>query len=199
MADDKKSRDKQAHDQERRQRERAVEEELERTGEPEPPVPDESIAEIGEELDGLEYPATGAEVVESVGDQVVESVAGDYRVEELVPDTEEERFESPSEVRERIQRPTVAEAMKRVLEASETVQHAEFGESQREAYEKTFRELKTIDAEDEDEGVQAIGDWIVEQIREKEKLPGSRDVRRQAAKFCRANGYSVRNDEWLGV
>jgi hypothetical protein len=199
MADDKRSRDKQAHDQERRQRERALEEHLERTGEPEPPVPDEDIADIGKELDGLDYPATGAEVVESVGDKLVESVAGDYRVEELVPGTEGAEFESPSEVRERIQRPTVAEAMKRVAEASETVQHTEFGESQREVYEKTFRELKTIDAEDEDEGVQAISDWVVEQIREKERIPGSRDVRRQAAKFCRANGYSVRNDEWLGI
>jgi len=44
-----------------------------------------------------------------------------------------------------------------------------------------------------------MGDWIVEQIREKEKKPGSRAVRREAAKFCRANGYEVRNDEWLGV
>ncbi|MFP4188332.1 MAG: hypothetical protein ACLFR5_02865 [Halobacteriales archaeon] len=199
MADDKKSRDKQAHDQERRQRERALEEQLERMGEPEPPIPDENIADIEKELGGLEYPATGAEVVESVGGHVIESVTEDYRVEELVPDTEEEKFGSPSEVRERIQRPTVAEAMKRVVEASETVQHTGFGESQREADEKTFRELKTIDAEDEDEGVQAIADWIVEKIREKEKLPESRDVRRQAAKFCRANGYSVRNDEWLGI
>lgn len=199
MADDKKSRDKQAHDQERRQRERAVEEQLERMGEPEPPIPEEGLAEVEEELDNIEYPATGAEVVESVGEHVVESLIDNYRIQELVPDTEDEEFESPSELRRRVRRPTVAEAMKRVVEAGETVQHAEFGSSQLEAYEKTFRELKTIDAEDEDEGVRAIADWIVEQIHQKEKLPGSRDVRRQAAKFCRANGYSVRNDEWLGI
>lgn len=199
MADDKKSRDKQAHDQERRQRERALEEQLERMGEPEPPIPEEGLAEVEEELDNIEYPATGAEVVESVGEHVVESLTDNYRIQELVPDTEGEEFESPSELRRRVRRPTVAEAMKRVVEAGETVQHAEFGSSQLEAYEKTFRELKTIDAEDEDEGVRAIADWIVEQIHQKEKLPGSRDVRRQAAKFCRANGYSVRNDEWLGI
>jgi hypothetical protein len=199
MADDKKSRDKQAHDQERRQRERALEEQLERMGEPEPPIPEEGLAEVEEELDNIEYPATGAEVVESVGEHVVESLTDNYRIQELVPDTEDEEFESPSELRRRVRRPTVAEAMKRVVEAGETVQHAEFGSSQLEAYEKTFRELKTIDAEDEDEGVRAIADWIVEQIHQKEKLPGSRDVRRQAAKFCRANGYSVRNDEWLGI
>ena len=199
MADDKKSRDKQAHDQERRQRERALEEQLERMGEPEPPIPEEGLAEVEEELDNIEYPATGAEVVESVGEHVVESLTDNYHIQELVPDTEDEEFESPSELRRRVRRPTVAEAMKRVVEAGETVQHAEFGSSQLEAYEKTFRELKTIDAEDEDEGVRAIADWIVEQIHQKEKLPGSRDVRRQAAKFCRANGYSVRNDEWLGI
>lgn len=44
-----------------------------------------------------------------------------------------------------------------------------------------------------------IGDWIVGRIRETEKLSGSRDVRRQAATFCRANGYEIRTDEWLGV
>jgi hypothetical protein len=44
-----------------------------------------------------------------------------------------------------------------------------------------------------------IADWIVDQIDERGKLPSSRAVRRQAAKFCRANGYPVSADEWLGV
>jgi hypothetical protein len=89
--------------------------------------------------------------------------------------------------------------MKRDIEASETVPNKEVGRSQREAYEKTFRSLKAIDADDDDEGITVMTDWIVERIREKERIPGSRDVRREAAKFCRSNGYTVRNDEWLGV
>lgn len=62
------------------------------------------------------------------------------------------------------------------------------GGFQRDAYVKTFAELEAIDADDDDEGIRAIADWIVERIREKETLPGSRDVRREAAKFCRSNG-----------
>jgi len=89
--------------------------------------------------------------------------------------------------------------MKRVVEAADEHQSASFGTSQRDGYERTFWELKAIDADDDDEGIQVIADWIVERIHEKETLPASRDVRRQAAKFCRSNGYSVRNDDWLGI
>jgi hypothetical protein len=85
-----------------------------------------------------------------------------------------------------------------VIEASKELPNTEFSWSQRKAYETTFQELKAVDADD-DEGIQAISDWIVDRIHDKGKLPSSRDVRRQAAKFCRANGYQVRNDEWLGI
>ena len=199
MADDKSGRDKQADDAERRQRERDVAEALEREDETEPPVDATELGDLEAELESLEFPATGTEVVSAVGDREVESVEGTYTIEELVPDTDGETFDSPTAVRLQVQRPTVAAAMKRVLEASETLPNAKLRGSQREAYEKTFRELKAIDADDDDEGIQAIGDWIVERIRDKGKLPGSRAVRRQAAKFCRANGYQVRNDEWLGI
>lgn len=199
MADDKKSRDKQARDEKRRQMKRDQDEAQRRMGEPEPPIDEADLADIETELDSIEYPATGAEVVEAVGDHTVKSVSGSYRVEELVPDTDAETFESPSAVRAQVQRPTVAASMKRIVEAANTLQHADFGESQREAYEKTLRELRGIDADDDDEGVEVIADWIVESIHEKEKLPGSRVVRKRAAKFCRENGYEIRNDEWLGV
>nr|WP_245545327.1 hypothetical protein [Halomicrobium katesii] len=89
--------------------------------------------------------------------------------------------------------------MKRIVEHCRTVQQTSLGTSQREAYEKTFRALKAIDADDDDEGIQYMADWIVELVDETGKLPGSRAVRREAATFCRENGYSVRNDEWLGV
>lgn len=55
-----------------------------------------------------------------------------------------------------------------------------------------------IDAVDDDEGIQAISDWIVKRIRDEETLP-TRAVHREAAKFYRTNGYQVRNGEWLGI
>ncbi|MFW5919468.1 MAG: hypothetical protein ACOCSF_04630 [Halanaeroarchaeum sp.] len=54
----------------------------------------------------------------------------------------------------------------------------------------------TID--DVDEAIQAITDRITERIRDNEALPTFRAERREPAKFCRANGYRVRNDGWVG-
>jgi hypothetical protein len=199
MADNKNGRENQAQNDERRQRERAIAEELERTDEPEPPVDPSELAYFETELEAVEFPATAADVVAAVGDREVESTEGTYTVAALLPDATVESFESPAEVRTRVQRPTVAGAMKRVVEAADEHQSASFGASQRDGYERTFRELRAIAADDEDEGIRVIADWIVERIHEKEELPGSRDVRRRAAKFCRSNGYAVRNDEWLGI
>lgn len=94
---------------------------------------------------------------------------------------------------------TLAVTTKRILEASESLPNADSRGSQRGAYERTFEELRAIDAVDEDEGVEVIGGWILERIEEKGELPGSHAVRRQAAEYCRANGYEVRDDEGLGV
>ncbi|WP_336035361.1 DUF5789 family protein [Halobacterium yunchengense] len=199
MADDKRGRDKQADDAEKRQREREIATELERGDEREPPVEAAELGDFEAELEELTYPATGAEVVAAVGDREIASVTGTYSIEELVPETDEETFDSPAAVRVQVQRPTVAAAMKRVVEASEALRNTEFAWTQRKAYEKTFRELEAVDADDDDEGIQAITDWIVERIRTRETLPTSRAVRREAAGFCRANGHQVRNDEWLGV
>jgi len=199
MADNKSGRDKQADDADRRQRERDVVASLERMDETEPPV-DETTLELFEtELDSIPFPATGAEVVATVGDETIDSESGSYSVVDLVPDTDEEEFDSPAAVRMRVQRPTIAAAMKQIVEASEGSPHESLADSQREAYEKTFRKLRAIDAVDDDEGIPAIRDWIIEQIHENETLPGSRAVRREAAEFCRSNGYEVRNDEWLGI
>ncbi|MFC4450188.1 DUF5789 family protein [Halorussus aquaticus] len=172
--------------------------ELERGNESEP-VEVADLADVEADLESLEFPATGTEVVDALGDREIESVEGTYAVEELIPKVDRERFDSPGAVRVQIHRPTVAAAMKKVVEANETLPNAEFRWSQRKAFEKTFEALKAIDADDDDEGIQVVSDWIVEQITEKEKLPGSRGVRRRAAKFCRSNGYQVRNDEWLGI
>lgn len=199
MADDKSGRDKQADDAERRQREREIATELERGDEREPPVGAAELADLEAALEELTFPATGAEIVAAIGRREIESVEGSYRIEELVPETDEETFDSPAAVRVQVQRPTVAAGMKRIVEASRTLRSTDFGWTQRKAYEKTLDELEAIDADDDDEGVRAISDWIVERIRDEETLPTSRAVRREAAKFCRTNGYEVRNDEWLGI
>ncbi|MDS0477847.1 hypothetical protein [Natrinema sp. 1APR25-10V2] len=199
MADDKSGREKQARDAERRQQEREIATELERGDEAEPPVDAEELTDFEERLEKLTFPATGTEVVAAVGDREIESTEGSYSIEELVPETDEETFDSPAAIRVQVQRPTVAAAMKRVVEASETLRNTDFSWTQRNAYQKTFQELKAIDADDDDEGIRVISDWIVERIRDEETLPTSRAVRREAAKFCRTNGYQVRNDEWLGI
>ena len=199
MADDKSGRDKQAHDEERRQREREIAAELERGDETEPPVDPSELAYFETALDAVTFPATGAEIVSAVGDREIEAVSGTYAIADLVPDVDGETFDEPTAVRVRVQRPTIAAAMKRIVEASDSLRDEELGRSQRDAYEQTFQALEAIDAVDEDEGIRVIADWIVERIEEKEKIPGSRAVRRQAAKFCRENGYEIRNDEWLGV
>lgn len=198
MADDKNGRDKQAQNAERRQREREIDAELERGDELEPPVEAEALADLEAELDALSFPATGAEVVAAIGDRTVESATGRYSIAELVPETEA-AFDSPAAVRVQVQRPAVAAAMKQVVEASGMLRDTEFSWSQRKAYENTFEELEAVDTVDDDEGIHATTDWIVQQITEKKRLPSSRAVRREAAKFCRANGYQIRNDEWLGI
>ena len=199
MADDKRGREKKTADAERRRRTRDIAAELEHGDDPEPPVDPQELADIDSELESLRFPATGAEIVGTVGDREVMSATGSYTLEELIPDTDSERFDSPRAVRVRIQRPTVAAAIKRVVEASRGLPNADRLGSQREAYTKTFHELTVVDADDDDEVVLAIGDWIVEQIRENDELPSSRAVRRQAAKICRANGYRVRDSDWLGI
>jgi hypothetical protein len=199
MADDKRGREKQAQDAERRQRERDVAAELERGEEPRPPVDESALDWLESALDPVSFPATGSAVVDQIGDREVESTAETYTVEELVPETETVAFDSPAAVRARVLRPTVAASMKRIVEAGAALPDRDRFGSQREAYERTLRALVAVDPDDEDEVVETVTDWIVERIEEKEALPGSRAVRRQAAKVCRANGHQVRDDEWLGA
>jgi len=199
MPDDKRGREKQARDADRRQRARAIAAELERMAETEPPVATDALDDFETALDDVAFPATGSEVVEAVGDRTIASEAGLAHVAELVPETETEAFAVPADVVARVQRPTIAEAMKRIVEANATVSNDRLDDSRRKAYEKTLRELKAIDADDDDEGVQVISGGLFEQITETEKPPDSRAVRRKAATFCRENGYEIRNDEWLGI
>jgi hypothetical protein len=167
--------------------------------ETEPPVAADALEDLETELDDIDFPATGAEVVAAVGDETFASDEGLVGVAELLPETAAETFAAPADVLARVQRPTIAGAMKRVIEANAAVSNDHLDDSRRKAYEKTFRALKAIDADDEDEGVRVVTDWIVEQTRENEQPPGSRSVRREGARFCRTHGYEIRDDDWLGV
>lgn len=197
MPDDKNGRENQARAQERRRQERAIAEELERWDETEPDLDESALGEVGEAVEALSFPATGTAVVEAVGDHEVASPAGTHTVAQLVPDTDEEVFESPTAVRTRVARPTVAASMKRIVEAKQGPDRDRFG-SQRRAYEKTLRALAAVDADDDDEGVTAITDWIVGELREGNQ-PSSRNVRRRGATFCRERGYQISANDWLGV
>ncbi|MBP2251693.1 hypothetical protein J2754_002025 [Halarchaeum solikamskense] len=199
MADDKRGREKQARDAERRRQERDIATELDRGEESEPPVEAAALDDVEAALESVRFPASGADVVAAIGDRTIESDGERYAIEALVPETDREAFDSPAAVRVTVRRPTVASAMKRIVESIETRQDAEFSWSQRKAYETTFRALGSIDADDDDEGIAVIRDWVVDRVRETGDLPSSRAVRREAAEFCRTNGYQIRADEWLGI
>lgn len=200
MPDDKRGREKQARNADRRQRERAMAAELERMDELEPVFDEGELARFESQLEEeFEFPATGTEIVSEMGHLKLDGIEDTYSVAELLPATEVETYRDPTRVRTQIERPTVAKAVKRIIEEAEAHQRAELRGSKREAYEKTFLELEAIDAVDEDEGIAVVREWIIAQLEEDGELPGSRDVRRRAAKFCRGEGYEIRSDEWLGV
>ncbi|MDZ7850429.1 MAG: hypothetical protein U5K70_06345 [Halodesulfurarchaeum sp.] len=199
MPDDKRGREKQARNADRRQRERAMAAELERMDELEPVFDEGELARFETQLEELAFPATGTEIVSEMGHQKLDGIEETYSVAELLPATEAETFADPTRVRTQIERPTVAKAIKRIIEESEGFRRADLGGSKRETYEKTFLELEAIDAVDEDQGIAVVREWIIEELHENGELPGSRDVRRRAADFCREEGYEIRSDEWLGI
>jgi hypothetical protein len=167
--------------------------------EPEPPIDETELAFFEAALEELTFPVTGGDVVSAMGHRKLEGTTAEYSVAELWPATESVFYDSPATVRQQIQRPTVAKAMKRVIEAVSNRQGVSLSGSQRKNYEKTFERLAAVDPIDENEGIQVVADWIIERIREKGSLPDSRDVRRRAGTYCRDHGHEVGNDEWLGV
>ncbi len=197
MADDKRGRESQARDEERRQRERALERALENLDDPRELVDETTLEEVESTLEAVSFPATGADVVARVGTRPLD--AAEYTVADLVPDADSERFESPEDVRRRLERPEVAMAMKRIVEAADPLPDAGPWGSQRDAYFRTLRAVADLDEEHDESALPDVADWIVAEIEASERLPGSRAVRRQAAKVCRANGHEIRSDEWLGV
>ncbi len=196
MADNKQGREDQARSADRRRQERDIAEALERRDETEPAVPDRVLAELDSTLQSVDFPATAEDVVDATGGATVETPVGAYAIADLLP---ERSYRSRSGVRARLQRPAVSVALKRIAEASAGRGGVELSDSRRETYEKTLRAVAGIDATDRDEGVEAVTDWLLDQLAEKGTLPSSRAVRREAARFCRANDYTVSNNDWLGV
>jgi predicted RNA-binding Zn ribbon-like protein len=138
MVDNKSGRDKQADDERKRQLERDMLEQRERGDETKPPVDPETLDEFERELATIEFPATAETVVAELGDWEIEAADSTYTVEELLPASDAEVLPDPETVRLQVQRPTVARAMKQILEAARELSAGAVQESQRDAYEKTF-------------------------------------------------------------
>lgn len=164
-----------------------------------PPTNPADLHDLESDLESVTFPTTGRQIVDAVGEQRVLTKNASYTISELIPETDAETFDSTGAVRAEVQHPAVAAAMKQIVEASSTLPNQPFPHSQRKAYEETFRELRSMDVNDEDESITVLTNWVLEQIRHNNTLPGSRAVRQQAADMSRSDGYRIRNDEWLGI
>jgi len=193
MGDTKDGRDKQAQDERRRQIERATKEELTRYHETEPP------RELDDALEELEYPAPADQVVEAAGEYEVQTEDDAIPVAEVVEESARDEYESPrTHARSSSGRPLPRRcaAWRRSAERRDS---ASSSANAGTPTKKTLRALEDVDADDEDEGIAFVTAWLIDEMRENERLPKSRKVRKRAAKFCRSNGYEVRNDDWLGA
>lgn len=105
MADDKRSRDKQAADEERRQRDREIEEARDRSDEAEPihDEPGERLGDLDEALEDHDYPTTTEALIEAHGDREVETRGGQSTIEEVLGPIDDETYDSADDVRGRIQ------------------------------------------------------------------------------------------------
>lgn len=105
MADTKKSRDKQADDEERRQRERELAEARDRADEAEPPRADPAneLGELDAALERHSYPTTTDELIEAYGDREVQSRGGSQSIAAVLAPIDDETFDSADAVRQRIQ------------------------------------------------------------------------------------------------
>jgi hypothetical protein len=105
MADTKTDRDKQADDEERRQRERDLAEARNRADETEPPRdnPGETLGDLDAALESYEYPTTTHELIEAYGDQAVESREGWKSIGDVLAPLDDEPYDSADDVRHRIQ------------------------------------------------------------------------------------------------
>ena len=105
MPDNKRGRDKQADDEERRQREREFAEARDRADEAEPThdEPGEQLGDLDEPLENHDYPTTKDELVEAFGDREVQTQGGRKSIEDVLAPLDNELYESADDVRTRIQ------------------------------------------------------------------------------------------------
>jgi hypothetical protein len=90
--------------------------------------------------------------------------------------------------------------MRRIADANELaagIEEASDHEQHHEMYRKTLEALVDIDADDENEGVAVVTEWIIEQLEDGTR-PSSEAVRRRARQFCEHSGYELPDDSWLG-
>ena len=83
-----------------------------------------------------------------------------------------------------------------VLDRHEAYHDRMNGGSRRRAYEKSLREVKRVAG---DEAATALAEWIEREIREKRRLPTTRQIRKRGATICRQNGYDISTGSWLGA
>lgn len=106
MADDKNGREAQAANEERRQRQRELEEARERGEEEEPPAEDldTPLDDLADGLANHVYPTTAGELREAFGDRDVEVEDGTASVDQLLaPVDDAETYDSVDEARRRIE------------------------------------------------------------------------------------------------
>lgn len=105
MVDSKNDRDKQARDEENRQRERDVTEARQRADEPEPPHDqDDQLGDLDAALEDHDYPTTPDELITAYGGREVESKRGWKSIEEVLAPVDNETYDSADAVRQRILR-----------------------------------------------------------------------------------------------
>jgi len=69
-------------------------------------------------------------------------------------------------------------------------------ESRRTVYKKALKEAETVGGSEQ---MHALGVWIQNQIRDHQRLPSGREVRKRGAEMCRSNGHRVSTGSWLGA
>lgn len=106
MADDKRTRDEQADDEIRRQRERMLREALSRADEDEPIRQDtrELLGDLADALDTHDYPTTSDALIEAYGDYEIEMQSGTTSLAEVLSTTEGGPYSSADDVRKLILR-----------------------------------------------------------------------------------------------
>lgn len=92
----------------------------------------------------------------------------------------------------------VKSALHSIAEVDDSVTEKDDLEQQYEMYRKTFEALEDVDADDENEGITVVTEWIIDQIETTGQRPSSKAVRQRATQFCRHNGYDIPDDSWLG-